>query len=151
MLANFQLRLWKKIVNLVLEFFKIFQVSFKLGLWYSPGYPHRVVTWPYIDQQYYLTLHYHLSMEDLELSTANCPGVFFNISISAFVRFWSSYGRALNSLSICLAVEFCMIVLYLSLMAVGIVDNFKQRLLITFPVSSFSTFSFFLQSVAKRS
>ena len=51
--------------------------------------------------------------------------------------------RALYSLSICLAVNFCIIILYLSLMAVGIIDDFRQRLLPTFPVSSFSTFSFF--------
>ena len=112
----------------------------------------RITTWPYIDRQYYLTLpellfHNQLSQECPGLFSDICP-IFFNVSVFMSVRLYSSYGRALNIHSICLAFNCCMIILYLSLMSIGIVDDFKKCRLPTFSVSSFSTFSFFLQSIA---
>ena len=78
----------------------------------------------------------------LDCSQPICQ-VFFNVSVTIFVTLSSLYGKGLNSRSICLAVECCMSVLYLSLIAIGIVDDLKQLLHHIISVSSFSTFSFF--------
>ena len=55
---------------------------------------------------------------------------------------WSVYGMALNSLSICLAVECWIFVRNFSLRAVGIVADLIHLRLPTLPVSRPSIFSF---------
>merc|ERR1711954_240238 len=75
------------------------------------------------------------------ISLSHLSRCILNMSVLTFLIFCSLCGNELYNLSIFLAVECCIIVLYLLSSVVGIVVDLKHLRLHSLPVLSFSTFS----------
>ena len=74
------------------------------------------------------------------ISLSHLSRCFLNVYVFTFLIFCSLYGNALYNLSICLAMECCIIVLYLLFIVVGTVADLIHLCLPSLPVLSFSTF-----------